>query len=74
MQHSEESGLEIYKQWQDYDRLLKNKITSEKEDKKLVHLVILGRYFGMISQNFGMKIYYYLLFHWQTEKIPVLDD
>ena len=57
MQHSEESGLEIYKQWQDYDRLLKNEITSEKEDKKLVHLVILGRYFGMISQNFGMKIY-----------------
>ena len=32
---------------------------------KLVHVVlsvIFGRYFGMISQKFGMKIYYYLLF------------
>ena len=32
---------------------------------KLVHVilyVILGRYFGMILQNFGMKIYHYLLF------------
>ena len=32
---------------------------------KLVHgvlYVILGCYFGMISQNFGMKIYHYLLF------------
>ena len=32
---------------------------------KLVHVVlyvILGRYCGMISRNFGMKNYYYLLF------------
>ena len=32
---------------------------------KLAHgvlYVILGRYFGMISQNFGMKIYHYLPF------------
>ena len=29
---------------------------------RVVLYVILGRYFGMISRNFGMKIYYYLLF------------
>ena len=32
---------------------------------KLVHVVLyvnLGHYFGMMSQNFGMKIYHYLLF------------
>ena len=37
----------------------------ENGDLKLVHVVlyiILGRYFGMISRNFGMKIYLYLLF------------
>ena len=46
---------------------------------KLVHVVlyvILGRHFGMISQFFGMKIYYYcyLLFKWKTGKNPVLEQ
>ena len=40
-------------------------------DVVFVLYIILGRYFGMISRNSGMKIYYYLLF---TEKNPVLDQ